>query len=135
MLGVTAERFPKGGAFALGLMGCVGNLAIALILPVMGNIYDRATLNTLPDDVRGQVVVNGQYDPDRLEALRTENPAVVNTAEIEGARQAFRKVSALPILLVVIFGTIAVMDRRRGGYKPEELQGKELAPAELASDY
>ncbi len=44
MLGVTAERFPRGGAFLLGLMGCVGNLAIAMILPVMGQIYDNGTL-------------------------------------------------------------------------------------------
>ena len=57
MLGVTAERFPKGGAFLLGLMGCVGNLAVAAILPLMGSIYDSGTLNALPADVRTQVVV------------------------------------------------------------------------------
>ena len=54
MLGVTAERFPKGGAFLLGLMGCVGNLAIALILPVMGQIYDNGTLAALRPDIAGR---------------------------------------------------------------------------------
>ena len=36
MLGVTAERFPKGGALLLGLMGSVGNLAIFAFLPQIG---------------------------------------------------------------------------------------------------
>jgi MFS family permease len=47
MLGVTAERFPKGGALLLGLMGCVGNLAISQALPQMGAIYDSFTVHTL----------------------------------------------------------------------------------------
>jgi len=48
MLGVTAERFPKGGALLLGLMGSFGNLAIAFALPMMGGIYDSYTVSNLP---------------------------------------------------------------------------------------
>ncbi len=135
MLGVTAERFPKGGAFLLGLMGCVGNLAIAAILPIMGGIYDQATLDKLPDDVRAKVAVAGKLDPDKLQQEKAANAAAVDSAEIEGARQAFRQVSILPLILVVIFGSIAVADRLKGGYRPEELNTKELTPNELASDY
>lgn len=40
MLSVTAERFPRGGAFLLAIMGGAGNLAVAFILPVMGTWYD-----------------------------------------------------------------------------------------------
>ncbi len=40
MLGVTSERFPKGGALLLGMMGGVGNLSVALVLPLMGTVYD-----------------------------------------------------------------------------------------------
>ncbi len=45
--------------------------------------------------------------------------------------------AVLPIVLVVIFAAIAVSDRLKGGYKPEELTGKskEFTPAELASDF
>lgn len=39
-LGMTAERFPKGGALLLAVMGGAGNLAIAFILPMMGEWYD-----------------------------------------------------------------------------------------------
>jgi hypothetical protein len=136
MLGVTAERFPKGGAFLLGLMGCVGNLAISFILPIMGSIYDNGTLEALPADLRPQVVKqSGTLDADKLQDLGKAQPALVNTAEIAGARQAFRKVSALPVILFLVFGAIAISDRLRGGYTPEQLQSKELTPDELASDY
>ena len=139
MLGVTAERFPKGGAFLLGLMGCVGNLAIAMILPVMGGIYDANTLNALPADVRTKVVVGEKLDNDKLQEMKKGSPEVVDAAEIAGARQAFRKVSAIPILLFVVFASIAISDRLKGGYKPEELAGKpkdkEFTEAELASDF
>jgi MFS family permease len=136
MLGVTAERFPKGGAFLLGLMGCVGNLAIAAILPIMGGIYDTATLSALPADVRPQVVsAADQLDAQKLKVLEKSQPEVVNVAVIEGARQAFRKVAVIPVVLCLIFGGIAISDRLRGGYKPEKLTGDEFSPAELASDF
>ena len=52
MLGVTAERFPKGGALLLGLMGCVGNLAISQATPLIGAVYDSYTGHNLPADMR-----------------------------------------------------------------------------------
>jgi MFS family permease len=136
MLGVTAERFPKGGAFLLGLMGCVGNLAIAAILPIMGGIYDASTLESLPTSLRPQVVTSAdKLDADKLAALEKSEPKAVNEAVIDGARQAFRKVAVIPIVLVLIFGAIAISDRMRGGYKPETLPGDEFSPSELASDF
>jgi MFS family permease len=42
MLGVTSERFPRGGALLLAIMGGTGNLAVALILPIMGEWYDKS---------------------------------------------------------------------------------------------
>lgn len=41
MLGVTSERFPKSGALGLAIMGGTGNLAVAFILPLMGQWYDK----------------------------------------------------------------------------------------------
>jgi hypothetical protein len=56
MLGVTAERFPKGGALLLGLMGCVGNLAISQVTPLMGAVNDSYAYKALPEERRGQVL-------------------------------------------------------------------------------
>ncbi len=52
MLGVTAERFPKGGALLLGLMGSIGNLAISQALPQMGAIYDSYSVQAIPSDMQ-----------------------------------------------------------------------------------
>jgi nitrate/nitrite transporter NarK len=41
MLGVAAERFPSGGALLLAILGGAGNLSVALVLPLMGRIYDH----------------------------------------------------------------------------------------------
>ena len=143
MLGVTAERFPRGGAFLLGLMGCIGNLSVGVIQPWMGRVNDQITFAAIPADVQQQILVvkageeEGEkvIDEKKVKALPPEKQELVLDAQKEGAKWSFRYVSALPVLLVLIFGGIALSDRARGGYKPEVLTGKELAPAELASDY
>jgi MFS family permease len=144
MLGVTAERFPRGGAFLLGLMGCVGNLAVAMILPIMGGFYDRGTLAALPAELRPQVVAtqsavgpasNDNLDAEKLAVLEKGHPKEVKDAVIEGARQAFREVSVLAVVLFIIFASIAITDRLRGGYQPEKLPDKEFTASELASDF
>jgi MFS family permease len=135
MLGVTAERFPRGGAFLLGLMGCVGNLAIGLVQPWMGRINDEITLAAIPTEFRNQIVVQGVIEPGEVKKLSPEQQSIVTEAQKEGAKWSFRYVSALPVILVFVFGGIALADRARGGYRPEVLKGKELSTAELASDY
>jgi MFS family permease len=153
MLGVTAERFPKGGALVLGLMGCVGNLAISQALPLMGAIYDSYTVSALSPEVKQMsvpvegkevpLVLHGEVpswvppevakelypanadklNPEARQHLPSEGETTksVESAEIVGARQAFRKVAFLPMALVVIFGLIAIYDKIRGGYKAEVL--------------
>ena len=40
MLAITSERFPKGGAVLLGLMGSIGNIGAFLAAPIMGRVQD-----------------------------------------------------------------------------------------------
>ncbi len=137
MLGVTAERFPKGGAFLLGLMGCVGNLAVAINLYVIGGIYDNYTLQNLDPKVASQVVSGTKIDEDKVKSIpegsdeRKAVDAAIAEAQDKGARMPFRFVAILPAILVFIFSGIVLYDKSRGGYKPEKLK----AEAEYASDY
>jgi MFS family permease len=135
MLGVTAERFARGGAFLLGLMGCVGNLAIAMVLPAMGYIYDRESTAALPPSIHQAVVVDGKIDQVKRATLTEADTKEVDNAEIVGARYSFRYVSALPVLLIIIFSGIALFDKTRGGYKPETLSDEKFEEAGVASDY
>ena len=86
-------------------------------------------------ELQNQIVVQGAIDPGKLKSLPPEQQTIVTEAQKEGAKWSFRYVSVLPVLLVIIFGAIAVTDRARGGYKPETLGTDKLTPAELASDY
>lgn len=139
MLGVTAERFPKGGAFLLGLMGCVGNAAIAIVLPIMGYLYDKSTVEHVPPEY-ASVVATGQaswplrlvgisetksIDPSAVKSLPDQGKKAILNAQAEGAAAPFRRVSILPVILVVIFGSIALRDWMSGGYKPEILISRE----------
>jgi hypothetical protein len=40
MLGVTSERFPRGGPLLMSIVGGAGMLSAGLILPIMGKWYD-----------------------------------------------------------------------------------------------
>jgi hypothetical protein len=42
MYGITAERFPAGGAFLLAVIGSAGMLSDAFVVPIMGRVYDSA---------------------------------------------------------------------------------------------
>jgi len=41
MLAAASERFPRGGAVLMGLMGTAGMLSVFLVLPQMGKVYDH----------------------------------------------------------------------------------------------
>jgi len=42
ILGITSERFPRGGALALGVVGAAGSFSTALAGPIMGWINDTS---------------------------------------------------------------------------------------------
>jgi MFS family permease len=137
MLGVTAERFPRGGALALALMGSMGNLSISQVLPQMGHIVDTNAVTFVEkieskdtqqkllkyDDAKHPIGL----DPVAVEKLPKDSAEakVAAAAQEHGYRMAFRTVAMLPIVLVCVFVGIILYDRSRGGYKPEVLLSRE----------
>ncbi len=133
MLGVTAERFPKGGALALALMGSVGNLSIWQVTPLMGSIVDTYAVNYVeknatPTIAKEILKTNDQGKPiavnvDAIKKLpeSSQQAEIANAAQAEGYRWAFRWVALMPVALVVLFSGIFLYDLSRGGYKPEIL--------------
>jgi MFS family permease len=106
MLATASERFPKGGALLMGLMGTAGTLSIQFVLPLMGAIFD----NTKVDAAGG------------AEAFKSLPPGV-ELDRILGiaAQTSFRYVAILPAALLIVFAGIWLYDRARGGYRPEKL--------------
>jgi MFS family permease len=151
MLGVTSERFPKGGALLLGIMGAAGMLATSILLPVMGRINDNYTLAALNPDATKAIVTKAVDSkvPGADALLRNletkaikELPAgkvlgvmygaqaakiegadeLVNTAAAKGGAMSFRYVVILPCILVLVFIGVFLSDKAKGGYKVVKLE-------------
>jgi len=106
MLATASERFPRGGALLMGLMGTAGTLSIRFVLPMMGSIYDAKKIE----------VAGGEAAFAALPA----GPELERVLCI-AAQTSFRAVAILPAALLVVFGAIWLFDRRRGGFRPQKI--------------
>jgi len=126
MLGITSERFPKGGAFLIGLTGSAGGLSISLMLPRIGGIFDR---------VKHEAASAAGTSYEALTAAAQASPAAKATLESVKSQAygtSFRSVAILPAILLVVFGAWWLYDRAQGGYKAVRLDTTEAddpAPA------
>jgi MFS family permease len=105
MLASAAERYPKGGAFAMGVIGSAGAAAIKFVLPKMGEIFDKAKI----DAAGGEAA---------YKALSESGKEALNGA---ASAPSFQFVAMLPAVLLVVFGAIWLNDKRKGGFKPEQI--------------
>jgi MFS family permease len=115
MLGVASERFPKGGALLMGLMGTAGQLSIFFVVPLMGKVYDAYTTKALPAGMALQ---------DAIKQASSKVPGaqdLLDKARTGAAPYAFRYVAALAIVLLIAFGIIWLRDRAKGGYQAVKL--------------
>ena len=103
MLGIVSERFPRGGAMAMGLMGFAGGMSIQFVLPQMGAIFDAAKAEAA-----------GGADK-----LATLSPEAMQEAIRYASVESFQSVAFIPLLLLPVFGFIWIFDHRRGGHRPE----------------
>ena len=105
MLAITSERFPRGGAMALGLMGFAGGMAIKFVLPQMGAIFDTAKAQAA-----------GGADK-----LATLSPQAMQEVLRYASVESFQYVALVPLLLLPVFGLIWLFDRRKGGHQVESI--------------
>jgi MFS family permease len=125
MLGVCSERFPKGGALLLGMMGTAGNLSIFFVLPIIGGIYDHQTGLNLPEGKTVSALIqtievgNAKDSTDAQKQDMAEAKKVLDDARQKGAPLTFRYVAISPIILTVVFALLWSF----GGYKQVHLSG------------
>ncbi len=94
MLGFVAENYPKTGALGLAIMGGAGMLSVSLVLPVIGGWYDAGIAERMP--------VGAAPTGDALAAIQSA-----------AGLDALGKVALLPVILTVVFATLAISRRRR----------------------
>ncbi|HJN50946.1 MAG: MFS transporter [Pseudomonadales bacterium] len=104
MLASVSERYPRGGAFLMGLMGFAAGMAIQFVLPRMGAIFDAAKIEA----AGGVEALAGLSGNELAEVLRY--------ASVE----SFQAVTIVPLLLLPIFGFIWWRDGRSAATDPSE---------------
>ncbi|WP_188773328.1 MFS transporter, partial [Novosphingobium endophyticum] len=97
MLAAAARRYPRGGAWSIGLLGFAGAMAIYFVLPEIGKIYDRAKLEAAGGSKAFAALPPG-----------TELQRVLAYA----AEQSFQVIAVVPVALFFIFGAVWLAERR-----------------------
>ncbi|WP_444900801.1 MFS transporter [Microbulbifer sp. VAAC004] len=103
MLATVSERFVRGGALFLGLLGFAGGMSIQFVLPKLGAIFDNAKI-----EAAGGLEAFEKLSGDELDA-------VLATASVE----SFQSLAVVPLILLPIFAFIWLWDRRQAASKSE----------------
>jgi predicted MFS family arabinose efflux permease len=130
MIGTVAERFPKGGALLLCLMGGAGMFSVGyLAVKGMGRVQDHYAVQNLSPAAISQVVTNGGLDERKIAATTDGSiKAEVEEAKHFSAMMTYKWVAVLPTILTVIFGGLFFYFRAQGGYEAVRLD----APSRLS---
>ena len=91
MLATASERFPRGGALLMGLMGTAGMLSIQFVLPLMGRVFDARKIQL----AGGEAAFNALQPGDALNQILGM-----------AAQTSFRYVAVLPAVLIFQFTAI-----------------------------
>lgn len=150
MLGVTAERFPKGGALTLNAVGGVGMLGAGLIgLVLLGNIQDK----TIDRELLGQqpalhqqvvgpekLSVFGKYralDQKKVGALGEEEGKAIKEIMAGAKKSALATVAIFPAIMLICYLGLILYFKAKGGYSAVDLAaetGQGEAPPEESAE-
>jgi predicted MFS family arabinose efflux permease len=98
MLAAVAHRYPRGGPWTIGIVGFAGAMAIWFVLPKLGAIYDQAKLERAGGD---EAFAALQPGPELSEVLAY------------AAEKSFQTVAIIPVILLVIFGAVWLIERKK----------------------
>jgi hypothetical protein len=134
MLGVVAERFPKGGALTLNITGGLGMIAAGVIgAGILGFVQDKsvdasvrtydAKNNTslqssfLTDE---KTSVFGNYralNQQKLTQANAEQRAAITGIQNDAKKSALRDIVIFPIVMFVSYISLIIYFRSKGGYQ------------------
>jgi hypothetical protein len=138
MLGVVGERFPKGGALAMGAMGGIGMFSAGMFgSPGIGYTQDRFAsqeLRRVDADVYAQVRSDqpnkflvfppvAGFDGTKVASLAKDSTAATQVRQaIEFGRvMALKVTAAIPATMAVGYLLLLIYFRAIGGYKLVEI--------------
>jgi MFS family permease len=138
MLGVVAERFPRGGALTLNTISGVGMLSVGIIgAAFLGNIQDRHIsheLATQDQRVYEKVIgtektsILGNYysvDQGRIDKLDAKGKETLTAVLTIAKKNALLTVAICPAIMLVCYLILIVYFRSKGGYRVVEIEPHE----------
>ncbi|MFC1569931.1 sugar MFS transporter [bacterium] len=142
MLGIVAERFPKGGAMTLNSISGIGMLGVGILgAPLLGLIQDKnidQQLEIRSPVVHEQVVtaekqsIYGHYlavDSEKVPALDEPDQIMVEQVTNDSKRYAMTVVAIVPLIMALSFLVLIFWFKKQGGYKPVELTAGSAEPS------
>jgi hypothetical protein len=97
MLAQASTRYPRGGSWAIGLVGAAGALSIQFVLPAIGAVYDKAKLSAAGGATAFATLTEGSDEMSRVMAA--------------AARESFQTMAIFPLVLLAVFGGLWLADR------------------------
>lgn len=138
MLGVVAERFPKGGALTLNAIGGMGMLSVGVIGAVfLGNIQDKSVDNYLAQNhagIHSKVVAEekaslfGTYKPvdlDKVATLEDNEKKIISDGRAIAKKDALMTVAVFPLIMLIAFLILVFYFKKKGGYEAVHLEAQE----------
>lgn len=134
MLGIVAERFPKGGALTLNITGGLGMIAAGVIgAGIVGFVQDRSIdKNILLYDranntrlhaafvTESKTSLFGDYqaiDQNKLAQASDKDRQTVASIQDSAKKSALRDIVVFPLIMLVSYVVLIVYFRLKGGYK------------------
>ena len=142
MLGVVAERFPKGGALTLNITGGLGMIAAGVIgAGILGFIQDSsiekgikkydATNNTSLSNnyvTVEKTSVFGDYraiDQQKISAASADELATITSVQQNAKKEALQNIVIFPVIMFICYMALILYFKRKGGYHAVVLQQQE----------
>ncbi|MFM6933548.1 MAG: MFS transporter [Novosphingobium sp.] len=97
MLAAIARRYPRSGSWGIGIVNFSGALAIYLVLPEIGKIYDNAKIAKAGGQAAFESIAAGS--PQMHEVL------------VAAAETSFQTIAIIPVVLFVVFGLVWFFER------------------------
>ncbi len=134
MLGIVAERFPRGGALTLNCIGGVGMLGLGVGMVFLGNVQDRRVAHDLAAPAQAELgarylgeersSVFGAYralDQEKLAAAPAEDAGAVAEVQAGAKKAALSTAAIFPVIMLLCYLALILYFRARGGYRSESL--------------
>ena len=137
MLGVVAERFPKGGALTLNIIAGVGMLGVGVVGALfLGNIQDKEIDKSLKDnhtEIHTKVVgpektsIFGNYsslDKLKVATASAEDQKIIKETGEVAKKSALKTVAIFPVIMLICYLLLFLYFKLiHGGYRAETLDG------------